>query len=311
MKQTQTKHAAEAVLRELPSVIGACVHEDITGRPREVHLLVRPVPSVRDLAQDVRELLEERLEMPIDQRIISIAQIAAQTDENEERASAFEEDGGTADRIGTSFGPPSSTPPVSQRPQEGAARRADPRAEPSPAEPVHESAPAHPSTERERPAPPGTEAHTRSAAADLASVGPSRLVYEGLETHARATRVSVRVRLSWRGAEFVGESNEVDAGQGRARAAAGAVVRAAAAACRNSVRLELEAASVSRALERDYALVSVLAMAPWLGRQPVALVGAHPVEGDVLTAAALAVLKATNRVVERSLEIQEQEHSAD
>lgn len=288
MKQTQTKHAAEAVLRELPSVIGACVHEDVTGRPREVHLLVRPVPNVRDLAQDVRDLLEERLGIPIDQRIISIAQIAA-------------------DKAGVAL-----LDRIDDDDEEGPASMP---AFPTPAEAGTEAS-GSPEPRRSQPSSSGQtkaqpargaadhEALARSHAAELASVGPSRLVFEGLETHARETRVSVRVRLSWRGSEFVGESSEVDAGQGRARAAAGAVVRAAAAACRNTVRFELEAASVSRAMERDYALVSVLAMTPWLGRQPVTLVGAHPVEGDVLTAAALAVLKATNRVVERSLEVE-------
>ena len=77
MPQRHTKAEAEAVLRELPSVIGAFVREDVYGHPREVHLLVRPGTAPRDLARDVRDLLEERLGVPIDQRIISIAQLAA------------------------------------------------------------------------------------------------------------------------------------------------------------------------------------------------------------------------------------------
>lgn len=71
-----TKPVAEAILRELPSVLGACVHEDINGNPREVHILVGPAADPRTLSRDVRELLEERLEVPVDQRIISIAQLA-------------------------------------------------------------------------------------------------------------------------------------------------------------------------------------------------------------------------------------------
>jgi hypothetical protein len=71
------KDAAEAVLRELPSVIGAFVREDVYGHPREVHLLIRSGPNPRNLAYDIRDLLEERLGVPIDQRIISIAQLAA------------------------------------------------------------------------------------------------------------------------------------------------------------------------------------------------------------------------------------------
>ncbi len=76
MTRTSTKAAAEAALRELPSVVGAYVREDIFGHPREVHILVTAGPTPRDLARDVRDLLEERLGVPIDQRVISIAQLA-------------------------------------------------------------------------------------------------------------------------------------------------------------------------------------------------------------------------------------------
>ncbi|HEX6611970.1 MAG TPA: hypothetical protein VF051_14420 [Hyphomicrobiaceae bacterium] len=67
---------AEAILRDLPSVLGAFVREDVNGHPREVHLLVSPGPNVKLLAQDVREMLEEKLGLPVDQRVISIAQLA-------------------------------------------------------------------------------------------------------------------------------------------------------------------------------------------------------------------------------------------
>lgn len=76
MTRTSTKDAAEAALRELPSVVGACVREDIFGHPREIHILVTAGPTPRELARDVRDLLEERLGVPVDQRVISIAQLA-------------------------------------------------------------------------------------------------------------------------------------------------------------------------------------------------------------------------------------------
>ena len=76
MTRTSTKAAAEAALRELPSVVGAYVREDIFGHPREVHILVTPGPTPRELARDLRDLLEERLGVPVDQRVISIAQLA-------------------------------------------------------------------------------------------------------------------------------------------------------------------------------------------------------------------------------------------
>lgn len=81
MPKTHTKEAAEALLRELPSVVGAYVREDIHGHPREVHLLIGPGPNARHLARDVRDLLEERLAVPIDQRVISIAQLTVPPDD--------------------------------------------------------------------------------------------------------------------------------------------------------------------------------------------------------------------------------------
>ena len=76
-QQRHTKVEAEAVLRELPSVLGAFVREDVHGHPREVHLLVKAGAAPRDLARDVRDLLEEKLGVPVDQRVISIAQVAS------------------------------------------------------------------------------------------------------------------------------------------------------------------------------------------------------------------------------------------
>lgn len=93
---TTTKDAAEAVLRELPSVLGAFVKEDVHGQPREVHLLVRPGPDAGGLSRDVRELLEDRLGIPVDQRVISIAQIAASPND--------ETNGGAPDRSSTAAG---------------------------------------------------------------------------------------------------------------------------------------------------------------------------------------------------------------
>jgi hypothetical protein len=72
MKRISNKTAAETVLRELPSVLGAYVSEDLEGQPREIHVLVRHGPNPAALARDIRGLLEERLGIPVDQRIISM-----------------------------------------------------------------------------------------------------------------------------------------------------------------------------------------------------------------------------------------------
>lgn len=76
MDSNGLKTAAETALREMPYVVGAFVQPDAFGHPREIHLLIRPGPKPRAFAQEVRTLLETRLRIPIDQRIISIAQLA-------------------------------------------------------------------------------------------------------------------------------------------------------------------------------------------------------------------------------------------
>jgi hypothetical protein len=235
MKSISTKETAEAVLRELPSVLGACVREDVNGHPREVHLLVGPGPNVRNLARDVRDLLEEKLHVPVDQRVISIAQLSS-------RALVPSE---AADR---------ETAVVST------------------ALTVQRSAPNY------------------------------RVFFQGLETSVQGSRVLVRVRVRWAGEEHLGEATEVDAGHGRVRAAASAALRAATAACNSMVRLELDAATVVTALDREYVIVAVLAASAFIGRKPLTLSGAQPVEADdAPTAAAFAALKAVNRVLELGL----------
>jgi hypothetical protein len=239
MKSISTKETAEAVLRELPSVLGACVREDVNGHPREVHLLVGPGPNVRNLARDVRDLLEEKLHVPVDQRVISIAQLSSRAlvpsdDANRETVAA-----GTAIT-------------------------------------VQRSAPNY------------------------------RVFFQGLETSIQGSRVVVRVRVRWAGQDHQGEATEVDAGHGRVRAAASAALRAATAACNSLIRMELDAASVVKALDRQYVLVAVLAASTFIGRKPLSLSGAQPVEGDdAPTAAAFAALKAVNRVLEIGLRASE------
>jgi hypothetical protein len=234
MDKIRTKEAAEATLRELPSVIGAFVREDIYGHPREVHLLIQPGPNVRHLARDVRDLLEERLKVPIDQRIISIAQVVRN---------------------------PGDSPL-----EEVAELTADP-----------EAAPSLPQAN--------------------SAVRPPRVVFAGMEAITRDARVVVRIRVKLGDREFVGEGSELDVGMGRVRAAASAALHAASAATAESLQLELDGASVIRAFERDYVLVAALATAPELGRRPLALTGAHTGESDDAATAALAALKAVNRVV--------------
>lgn len=244
MSREGTKEAAESVLRELPSVIGACVREDVYGHPREVHLLVRAGPNLRHLAYDVRELLEERLGVPIDQRVISIAQLAEGRRPGPLLASAAGLSEGT----------------------DGVDAAGDAAAFAVP--------PAPPQVERE-----------------------PRVRFHGVTTDAMDSRVRVGVTLMLDDAECTGESMGLDTAPARLRAAAAAALRAVDTTCVGRARFEVEHVGVVRAFERDYVVVTVLASSPYLGRQPIPLVGAQPVEVDAESAAALATLKAVNRTL--------------
>lgn len=227
MERIHTKEAAESVLRELPSVLGAFVREDVTGHPREVHLLVAPGPNVKLLAQDVRDLLEERLGVPVDQRVISIAQLAE--DISELGDTAIED----------------LTEPIAP------------------------------------------EDRTR---------------FVGVEAEVRQQRVYVTARIQHGPATFDGEGVEMDVGSGRARASVTATLKAVRQAARDQLRLEVDAVSMARAFDRDYVIVSIISGAPRFGRGIMHLTGAQPVEHDVESAAALATLKAINRLLAKVLD---------
>lgn len=238
MTREGTKAAAEAVLRELPSVIGAFVREDVHGHPREVHLLVRPGPNPRHLAYDVRELLEERLGMPVDQRVISIAQLADGRDPGPivaERSNAA--------------GPEPALQPAAQPDMPA-------QAEPEP-----------------------------------------RVRFSGITTEAVDNRVRVRVSLELENDARVGDVIGLDTGPARLRAVAAAALQAVNATCVGRARFEVEHTTLLRAFDREYVIVNVQASSPYLGRRPIALVGAQPVDMDAESAAALATLKAVNRTL--------------
>jgi hypothetical protein len=225
LERVHTKETAEALLQELPSVLGAFVREDVNGHPREIHLLVSPGPNVKLLAQDVRDLLEERLGIEIDHRVISIAQLAEDiVDEGDDLSTLT--DG--------------------------------------------------PLTER-------------------------RIRFLDVISEVRDQRVRVRSRLQAGDNILEGESMEIDLGAGRMRAASLATLRAAADAIAANVRLELESVSAVRAFDREYVLVCVLGAGGTFGRKLIQLVGAQPIDDDSQTAAALATLKAINRVLGKVL----------
>jgi hypothetical protein len=268
MTREGTKEAAEAVLRDLPSVIGAFVREDVHGHPREVHLLVRSGPNPRHLAYDVRELLEERLGVPFDQRVISIAQLA---------------EGRTpgpllADAAGMSRPVPAETSrPVAAEPDR-----------PPPSE-----EPPQPGQQQSRPQAPVRQKEPR-------------LRFRGITTEAMESRVRIRVTLTLDDDEMTGEAFGLDTGPARLRAVAAAALKGVDSTCVGRARFEVEHTSVVHAFERDYVIVNVLASSPYLGRRPIHLVGAQPVEMDPESAAALATLKAVNRILSLMLRYPDQ-----
>jgi hypothetical protein len=319
MNTEGTKEAAEAVLRELPSVIGAFVREDINGHPREVHLLVRAGPNPRHLAYDVRDLLEERLGVPIDQRVISIAQLAEGRRPGPELASAAGMGAGepaAATHVGatgspaTTGAPATSSSPaipdtpgtpedagapaatVQQRPADAASYR------PAPAEPAAAAALAAGPVPAQRPSPPS------APAAASAGIEP-RVRFASISIEAMDNRVRASVCLDFDGEERTGESLGLDTEPARLRAAAAATLMAVDSTCVGRSRFEVEHVTVETAFGRDYVLVSVLASSPYLGRRPIPLAGAHPVEMDAESAAALAALKAVNRTLSLVLRLPE------
>jgi hypothetical protein len=284
MDRTATKEAAEALLRELPSVVGAYVLEDIYGHPREIHVLIHAGPSARHFARDVRDLLEEGLGVPVDQRVISIAQLAG------EPASPGEAPGMPA-RGTPAFGsagdapgedPVVSDPVVSDPDATGPAMRETAGDTAAGAAPP--SATAGPAV------PPDTRSARRYV---------PRMLLESTALERSEGRVTVRVRLRHDGSVFEAEDTQIDTPQARLRAGARALLAAATHAARDGARFALEEAATTRALGRDYVMLTVIAQAARLGRRPLVLAGAQSVDEELEVTAALAALKAINRVFAR------------
>ena len=254
-RMSGTKARAEAILRELPSVVDAFVREDVHGDPREVHLLIQPGPEPRHLATDVRDLLEERLGVPVDQRIISIAQLRVPSPDGVALL---------AEGTGLSIALPALEPP----------------ADPVLAVEV----------------PP--DRLPRGARRPARGIPGHRVELTALEMRRESARAVALVRVEQDGEEYLGEATEPDLGLGPVRAAARAALRSLEDALGGAALLELESASIVRALDRDVVLVTASALAPDLGRVPRHLAGAHPVESRAESAAVLAALKAANRTAE-------------
>jgi hypothetical protein len=129
--------------------------------------------------------------------------------------------------------------------------------------------------------------------------------FASISIEAMDNRVRARVCLDFDGEERCGESLGLDTEPARLRAAAAATLMAVDSTCVGRSRFEVEHVTVKTAFGREYVLVSVLASSPYLGRRPIPLAGAHPVEMDAESAAALAALKAVNRTLSLVLRLPE------
>jgi hypothetical protein len=69
----------------------------------------------------------------------------------------------------------------------------------------------------------------------------------------------------------------------------------------NDTRFGLEFATTIDAFGRRYILVSATASSPRFGRRSIQVAGAQPIDEEVETAAALAALKAINRLLQFAL----------
>jgi hypothetical protein len=260
MERIATKAAAESLLRELPSVIGAFVLEDVFGHPREVHVLISAGPSPRHFARDIRDLLEERLGVPVDQRVISVAQLARDPDIQ------------GLDSPRPAAAP--SAPAPSSFADAFAAAAAD--------------APARDAAE--------VPADTRVVPEGFTEARPQ---LAGVAADRRDGRISVEVRLAVGADTFTARHAGQDSPHATVRAAARACIDGVNQACAGEGFFTLEDVTVVRAISRDYVLAGVQVQAARLGRRQLTLAGAHPLDDGEETAAVLAVLKAVNRVFGR------------
>lgn len=280
MDRTATKDAAEALLRELPSVLGAYVLEDVYGHPREIHVLIAAGPSVRHFARDVRDMLEERLGVPVDQRVISIAQLAGDPVDEARALPEPPSPAAEAERAATEWASEPSSPTAAT---DSIPFVSGPAAPPAADTPFAQAS-------RDRPA---------GAQAARTPTEPTRLLLDGTSIERRDGRLSVRVRLRHDGHLFEGVDGQIDTPQALLRAGARALLDAATRAARGGGYFSLEEVAVVRAIGRDYVLLTVLAQSARFGRRPLALAGAHPVDEEIEVTAALASLKAINRAFAR------------
>lgn len=130
----------------------------------------------------------------------------------------------------------------------------------------------------------------------------TRLSFEDFElVRLPNGRARIRVRMDWtQGRSYSGEAEGNQTLEGEVRAAAEAALEAAVGATQGELDLDLRGTKALRVFDSWVVVVMVRA---WTADDPIQLLGAYPCPNDdTPRGAVLAVLDATNRVLERFLE---------
>jgi len=148
-----------------------------------------------------------------------------------------------------------------------------------------------------RPTPSRPTPHRPTAEGGVRKFTARRLYFEDVEVRgSRSKGVSCRVTLRKGEESFIGEAHGIEGDRSRLDLAARATVFAIGSAEGREGQLAVEGVKVMESFEREYVFVGVTVRA---GRDSQLLVGNCEIKGSAETAAALAVLAATNRWVDQ------------
>ena len=163
---------------------------------------------------------------------------------------------------------------------------------------VAQSATARVAEAARNPAPAPAPAAAPPATVITAAPAPGRGIYfEDVEVRrSRSAGLACTVTLRAGAETHTGEASGVETARARGELAATAAVRALAALLSDGVTLAFESCMVVAAADREFAFVVVSGRS---GRETTILSGSCEVRDGVETAAALAVLDATERWMER------------
>jgi hypothetical protein len=244
--------AAEQLLTSLPGIVSARVVAGPGGHPDEIHILATAELHPKQIVRNIESALSAGLGIVINRRIVSVAQLRAGAIEGVPAAGGLAP---TADEPDLVEVDDVATAPHASRAPEPALR---------------------PAMGRDN----GQE-----------QLAGSRIIFLGHEVTVDAARTATCTVTFRAGAEeFTGVGQGFDSPQGRAEAAARAVVDALRRSGR-AERLGLEGVSIVDTPGRECVLVAIR---PLDGRRRSSLTGAAPLHDSPEEAAILAALQATN-----------------